>query len=156
MLLKNIELTDNEIVKNYSRLVCSGELYDHILKEMNDSTMKRDDVKRDFLRAMYSDNRFTQCPVKRMFRELFPEVYQLFALFKKHNRKALPLMLQQIEATLILERVTRRIAEEFPDLPIYTIHDSVVTLMAYRKRIEQIMQEEIVRAIGFKPSFGEG
>jgi hypothetical protein len=45
---------------------------------------------------------------------------------------------------------------ELPDLPIYTIHDSVVTLMAYRKRIEQIMQEEIVRAIGFKPSFGEG
>jgi hypothetical protein len=91
-----------------------------------------------------------------MFRELFPEVYQLFALLKKHDRTALPLMLQQIEATLILERVTRRIAEEFPDLPIYTIHDSVVTLMAYRRRIEQIMEEETVRAIGFKPSFGEG
>ena len=156
MLHKITETTDNVIVTNYSRLVCSGELYDHILKEMNDSTMNRDDVKRDFLRAMYSDNRFTQCPVKRMFRQLFPEVYQLFTLFKKHERKALPLMLQQIEATLILERVTRRIAEEFPDLPIYTIHDSVVTLMAYRKHIEQIMQEEIVRAIGFKPSFGEG
>jgi hypothetical protein len=45
---------------------------------------------------------------------------------------------------------------EFPDLPIYTIHDSVVTLMAYRKRIEQIIQEEVERAIGFKPSLGEG
>jgi hypothetical protein len=156
MLLKTSELTDSEVVTEYKHLVCSGKLYDHILKEMNDSTMKRDDVKRDFLRAMYSDNRFTQCPVKRMFRQLFPEVYQLFALFKKHDRIALPLMLQQIEATLILERVTRLIAEEFPDLPIYTIHDSVVTLMAYRNRIEQIMQEEIVRAIGFKPSFGEG
>ncbi len=37
-----------------------------------------------------------------------------------------------------------------------TIHDSVVTLMAYRRRIEQIMEEEIETAIGFKPSFGEG
>jgi hypothetical protein len=45
---------------------------------------------------------------------------------------------------------------EFPYLPIYTIHDSVVTLMAYRNRIEQIMEQEIKRAIGFKPSSGEG
>ena len=156
MLLKTSELTDNEVVTEYKHLVCSGNLYDHILKEMNNPTMTRDDVKRDFLRAMYSDNRFTQCPVKRMFRELFPEVYQLFALYKRKNKKAFPIALQQIEATLILDRVSKRIAREFPGLPIYTIHDSVVTLMAYRKRIQQIMEEEIERAIGFKPSFGEG
>ncbi len=79
----------------------------------------------------------------------------MFALYKRKNYKALPIALQQIEANIMLKRVTKRIAKEFPGLPIYTIHDSVVTLMAYRKRVVAIMQEEIERAIGFKPTLDD-
>jgi hypothetical protein len=47
-----------------------------------------------------------------------------------------------------------RIASERPDLPIFTIHDSIVTTVGNEEYIEQVMREEIVRLTGLNPKFG--
>ena len=55
----------------------------------------------------------------------------------------------------MLNVITKRIARERKNLPIFTIHDSIVTTdeegnAAY---IQKVMEEEFTKAIGFSPMF---
>ena len=61
-------------------------------------------------------------------------------------------MLQTIESKLFLDRIARRIAKERPELPIFTIHDSITTTVGNESYVERIMEEETIKAIGVRPS----
>jgi hypothetical protein len=92
---------------------------------------------------------------KRIFKDLFPDLYEIFSLIKKSDKANLPRLLQRIESHLILNVITKRIARERKNLPIFTIHDSIVTTDegdngAY---IRKVMEEEFIKAIGFPPKF---
>ena len=74
--------------------------------------------------------------------------------YKDQDNRYLSLLLQQIESTLILKHIVPRIASERPDLPIFTIHDSVATTVGNEEYIERVMREEIERLTGLQPKFG--
>jgi hypothetical protein len=60
--------------------------------------------------------------------------------------------LQRIESEIILNRVAKRIEIERPDLPLFTIHDSVVTSVGNELYIQFVMKEEMENAIGLSPN----
>jgi hypothetical protein len=91
---------------------------------------------------------------KRLFKKIFPSVSKVLEDYKYGDNRFLAILLQQIESTLILKHIVPRIASERPDLPIFTIHDSVVTLAGDEGYVEQVMREEIMRLTGLKPKFG--
>jgi len=64
----------------------------------------------------------------------------------------LAVLLQLIESYIMIDVVCRRIANEKPDLPVFTIHDSLVTTVGNEEYIRYVMEEEILRMVGFKPS----
>jgi hypothetical protein len=59
--------------------------------------------------------------------------------------------MQSIESFLFIEKISRRIAEEFPDLPIYPIHDSILTLQGREEDVAKIIREEIYEATELTP-----
>ena len=61
-------------------------------------------------------------------------------------------MLQTIESKLFLDRIAKRIAKERPELAIFTIHDSITTIVGNEDYIQHIMEEETIKAIGVRPS----
>ena len=63
----------------------------------------------------------------------------------------MPKLLQRIESHIILSIVTKRVAIEKPNLPIFTIHDSIVTIQGYEYYIERVMEEEMIKILGFPP-----
>jgi hypothetical protein len=89
--------------------------------------------------------------VKRQFKKYFPNVYKIIKLYKKNNYKCAAKILQSIESFLIIDIISDRISRENKNLPIYTIHDSIVTLKGYVNYVAEVMKEELIKYIKYEP-----
>jgi hypothetical protein len=107
--------------------------------------------------VFFSSNRFIgqrKAQYKRLFKVNFPDVYKVFTLLKKKNHAALSHVLQRIESTVIVERSAKRISEEKPNLPIFTVHDSIATTLGNEEYVSQIIKEEIYDYTGVNAQVG--
>jgi len=153
------ESMNQDNTKLYIDLVENGELYEYFAKLLDKSIglkiHNKKDAKLIFFQTMFTSNRFIgqkEAENKRVFKKYFPSVYKLFAAYKKGNPAALPCLLQQIEATLILDIICKRISKEKPNIPIFTIHDSISTTTSHLDYVKRIMIEELTREIGISPN----
>ena len=148
-------------IQRYIDLCQSGGLYKFLSKEMELEQQGIVDidgrsVKAAVFQVLFTDNRFlgqADAKPKRIFKELFPNVYDILFHIKRKDSTVLPIALQTIESTIILDRVAKRISTERPNLFIATIHDSVATTVGNEDYVEQVMREEMMMAIGLEPSF---
>ncbi|MDR3057885.1 MAG: hypothetical protein LBU84_07075 [Prevotella sp.] len=88
------------------------------------------------------------------FFNYYGSVYNVFRLAKQGRRthNALACSLQYLEAQLILHRICKIIGEENPDIPLFTIHDSVITTEEHVDFVLQIMRDVIKDAVGSEPT----
>ena len=70
---------------------------------------------------------------------------------KCHTRLAIKL--QRLESDMILRTICKRIISEKPDIPIFTIHDSIMTTDENVNYVKQVMIEEFANRFGIVPSF---
>ena len=148
-------------VQRYIDLCQSGGLYKFLSKEMELEQQGIVDidgkgVKAAVFQVLFTDNKYlgqADAKPKRIFKELFPNVYDILFHIKRKDSTVLPIALQTIESTIILDRVAKRISIERPNLFIATIHDSVATIVGNEDYVEQVMREEMMMAIGLEPSF---
>jgi len=164
MMPETLQYTENEDAKRCLLLLKEGQFYEYLMTEFNRAGMNfktRDEVKREVLKIFFSGNQFIGQPEaksKRIFKEKFPTVYSLIAFIKKHKKNRLANLLTRIESYLILNIISNRISKEFPNLPIFTIHDSISTtdgcILTTRENwelVENIMLSELKRYVGFPP-----
>jgi hypothetical protein len=159
IMVRNIhELKDNQDIKHYKELVENGLLYKYLEKEIFDelgikfNTYRA--LKEEIFKGIYSTNYWIGQPSagpKRIFRDRFPSVYQMFKILKRINKAHLPVLLQQIESYIVLDVICNRIARERPKLPIWTKHDSIITTFDDILYVESIMHEELTKFIGVAP-----
>ena len=100
---------------------------------------KRDVVKRLILFFLYKANKKSEKQEDKdylIFKNLYPNFCHVLELLKEKNSKDLPKLLQHIEADCILDFTTKKIAEKYPNIPLYTIHDSIITTENYIDIIE--------------------
>lgn len=112
-------------------------------------------LKDEFFRILYSDNRFIMqenAVYKRLFKRLFPTVYRIFNLIKQKGNHHLPIILQLVESEVILKRVGIQLHKTDPQLPLFTIHDSMVTLRGSENLVHQQLKMEFESIIGLQPS----
>jgi len=147
MLEECLQTTDKQALEDYSDMVNSGEFYKCISDKMHPgSTFDKKLIKVMVLTVFFSDNRFIaqrEANDKRAFKTHFPEVYKVFSLIKKKDKRILARILQSIESDIIINRVTKRISREKPELPIFTIHDSVATIQGYEYYVAGVITEEV-------------
>jgi hypothetical protein len=154
-------LTD---IEGYLKLVECGKIYeaikDHILASGDQETINkihdRKSLKQVVFLVLFSDNRYIadiKALPKRVFKEMFPGVYEVFASLKRKKDKArLAKLLQTIESVIVLKRIAKRISRERPDVPIFTVHDSIVCPEGNEEYVKQVLSEEVIKAIGIRPS----
>ncbi|BAV06172.1 hypothetical protein SAMN05421788_106235 [Filimonas lacunae] len=164
MLVKSDETQCGSDLERFCTLVDKGRLYQYISTQYFEETgilytPDTPDGKRMLKSAvfttLFSDNRFIgqkEADMKRCFRDLFPTVYKIYSLIKRHDNGFLAIILQSIEAEVVINRVARTFAKENKEVPIYTIHDSIVTLSEYKERVKDLMKVEFENAIGFRPN----
>jgi hypothetical protein len=150
-------LMNNEF-SQYINLVVSGTLYEFLEQQfslrLGETFSNRKEVKTAVFQVLFTDNRFLgqeDAKPKKMFKEMFPNVYEVFKQIKSKDKSLLPRLLQSIESYLMINVIAKRIAIEYPDAPIYTIHDSISTTVEYVDVVEAIMTEELSKAIGHAP-----
>ncbi|MES2429434.1 MAG: hypothetical protein V4556_00780 [Bacteroidota bacterium] len=143
---------------NYINLVTGGEFYEYIEENFKplypDRFNNRQNVKREVLRILYSQPNREFVPFYKpcqTFKSLFPKVYELFKLIKSVDYTLLPLLLQRIESFLVIDVVCKQISQLHPEIPLFTIHDSIVTIKGNEALVEQIMSQEIEKYIGYAP-----
>lgn len=154
-ILRTLDFKGGE---GYIELASSGNFYEYLTlkfaeKGFNYSNRKL--VKQAVFQVLFTDNRFIgqkEAKPKRIFKELFPEVYNVFAKIKRNDKTLLPRVLQYVESTLFIDRISLRISREFPNTPIFTIHDSIATTREYVDDFKKIVSEELERAIGYAPT----
>lgn len=138
----------------YIELVKGGMFYEHMAQYMGREDLNRKEMKSLMFQVLFTDNRFieqAEAKYKRIFRQHFPDVYQLFNQLKSQDKKTLPKLLQRIESHEILLHITKQIAEKRPTLPLFTIHDSIVTVQGSEQYTARIMEEQLTKTIGFPP-----
>lgn len=154
MLCKKAEITINSDVHKYKEIVQSGRFYEYMAEQTKTASKERGKLKAAIFQVLFTDNRFIgqeSAAPKRKFREIFPDVYELFSLIKKKEKSNMPKLLQRIESHIILSVITKRISIEKPELPIFTIHDSIVTVQGYEEYVSQLMKYELKKMVGFAP-----
>ena len=159
MLVKTPETPMNSDFQLFSNLVENGQLYEYLQDIFKDELgieyEDRKAVKEAVFTILFTGNQFIgqeEAKPKQVFKKHFPTVYELFAYLKKNDKKFLSNLLQRIESHLILNVICKRIAKEYPKLPIFTIHDSIATTSGNEKIVESIMKEELTKHIGIPPS----
>ncbi|MDO7874358.1 hypothetical protein Q5H93_06410 [Hymenobacter sp. ASUV-10] len=93
-----------------------------------------------------------RAPYKAAFAALLPTVYAVTEAFKRRDLALLPCLMQAFEAHLMLDVIARRIGEELPQAPLFSIHDALVTSAEHAEAVEAIMRQELHRATGLEPS----
>ena len=150
-----IKSNESRGTERYVSLCESGELYEYLQETLRLCNGSRKRVKVAVFQILFTDNRFIgqkAAQPKSEFKKLFPEVYRILSIIKKNKSNLLPILLQRIESEIILNRVSKRIERERPELPIFTIHDSVVTTRGNEYYIECVMKDEMEKAINLMPN----
>lgn len=102
--------------------------------------------------------------VGRQIEREFPEVAEVVTAMKRRNilrekkdprpYRYLACVLQLFESTIMIYRVCGRILQERPDVPIWPIHDCIMTTAPHKEYVRRIMLEEFV-ALGISPALKE-
>lgn len=141
-------------LSEYIQKASHGEIYEYMTQIINNTqrvNLSRDDIKIMILTTLFSKNRYMPT-YKKYFKMNFLPIYELIELTKKDDHTALSCLLQSIESEIILHRCCKRIWEEGnQQVPIFTIHDSICTVMEYESFVKEIMIQELSDSIGYIP-----
>lgn len=144
MLGKSIYQIDYQSFRRYKKCVTDGTFYEAIsnaLQDLFNVNLQRDLLKKKFFASMFGMNHHSS-KVKKAFESLFPGPAAVFSAIKMDDHAKLAVQLQRIESSMILDRICKSIARSRPGLPIFTIHDSIVTTLGNEYFIAEIIREE--------------
>ncbi len=157
MLIKELKDTHYQEVEAYKKHVVSGTLYEHFaetLSKKHGEKFERAEAKIMMLIVFFGKpgERGPNAKFKKAFAELFPNIYKVFSAIKAISHVHLAWLLQQLESYLVLRVIAKRISSEHPHIPIFTIHDSILTTSDYIPVVENVMKEELQKFITHTPS----
>lgn len=158
MLADSPESPIHKEFEQYLSSIQGGQFYEEVFSlmypRMRINNMLRKRIKLLVLTLFFADNRHGPQLRKKEapFKRKFPTVYKIFSLLKRHNKVILSHILQRTESRLIIEIITKRIALERPELPIFTVHDSIATTIGNEDYVASVMKEEIKLLTGLDAS----
>ena len=153
------KLKDNQDMKDFQRYILNGTLYDQLAEKLGKANPElfggRKEAKGTFLQLMYRDQKKKNPKMHEAWKQverLFPSIVSFMNILKEDDYKYPSLLLQAIEAHLILEVVTKSLAKKYPFMPMLTIHDSVITDEEHKELLKDQIDQTYIDKIGFKPT----
>lgn len=138
----------NGDTKKYFELVKNGLLYDDII---HNSTIKtRKEAKEMIYKVLFGDNKRSNKKINKIFQKLYPSVFEYILEFKyekRKNYKELAHELQKMESEFIFNQVIKEIYETYPEIILFTVHDSILFPKSYEERVRIIFNKHFDRLI---------
>ena len=137
-----------EDVKQYVQLTQKGELYDFL---GNKSSLTRKEFKQSLFRDVFFGQNYLKNELTVEFERLFPSVMAFIRKIKKGKYARLAWIMQKEESKLIIDGVCGRLMREHPEMPVLTIHDSIMTTARWVEIARRVIMEEFAAA-GLTPT----
>ena len=92
-----------------------------------------------------------------LFKQYYPREVALMDVIKKTSKKKkkkyagsdiLAMLLQTIEAEIVIKRVTKRIHASHPHIPLYTIHDGIASTQEYIHFVGEELSSDLLLVTG--------
>ncbi|WP_315814227.1 hypothetical protein [Paraflavitalea speifideaquila] len=151
-----IQAQDVDLYKN---LVLSGELYEYfgrlllgngIAQGLGDIGLRKY-AKGQIFRAFFDRNQAINgkdSQALRLFRQHFPTVYEVFRLIKMGKHNTLACSLQNLEAEIVLHKACGELFAINPEVPLFTIHDSIASTIEHYGLVEQVLKKHLSEVLG--------
>ncbi len=179
MMQETLEESDIEGIKQFVDLVTQGDLYDYISSQFSEKFIYkiktplgisdqffnkslgykewinfdniRDYSKKAVMEFLYSSEQNKEARCKEV-RQILPSIVsRVVDDLKIEDKTRFPIFLQNLEAYLILDVITKKIANDHPNIPLFTIHDSIITTASNVEIVRRYMQEELCDFFGIAP-----
>jgi hypothetical protein len=138
----------------YQYLIDIGERNATWLFQDYPKLRQRSFVKEKFMLTLF-DNNFNsrpRNPVTKLFNFLFPTINTFIVRFMKaFGSSKFSLLLQRVEAHLVIRVATHAVHVCNSNIPIFTIHDSILTTEEYRELVEYYVCTSIQNATNIRP-----
>lgn len=128
--------------QGFDKDVLSGVIYDKIAKRLD---IERKEVKVNIYSVLFGRN-MTQNFWNDLFDNLYPNVYKWIREYKKKhkNYKIIAQLLQKTESDFIFKSVIPQVMMYNKDLPLITIHDSIMVPELHYEPINEIFNNLII------------
>jgi hypothetical protein len=150
-----------ENVKQYIKSVTLGKFYEDFgallktegLISGNGKELRKKAKNATFSSIFSPNNSISYNEQLKSFKKVFPDVYNLLSLIKfgKGHHNTLACTLQNFEANLILHKACKIISRINSNIPIFTLHDSIITTNEHIMLVEKVMNHVLTNAIGLPP-----
>lgn len=159
MLVNTIQHIDNQLIEHYRLLVgkvdnnpSKSDVYEFMQEQSQQTAsplITRKDSKEGMFEILFGKDR--NSPMRKLYKQLFPEVAKVYSLIKQGSHSRLARLLQSIESHVMLKIITKKIATQHPHIPMFTIHDSIAVPVQYGETVRAIMEAELTRITGLCP-----
>jgi len=179
MWKENLSSTDIPELKAYIKIVLEDDIYDYVGRNFSTEFLKkklkfggykdkfyckhkeikkfkffnnsRDYAKVTFLEYLYSSPNNTEERIKEVKRILPKAVTDFVNILKKNVKNDFPIFLQNLESYIVIDKVTKEFSKKYPNVPLYTIHDSVATTEKYVQPLQVALERDIKDFFGIMP-----
>jgi hypothetical protein len=145
-------------VQQWVRLVEAGEIYSSLMSFIGWDASRRQEFKdNELFSVIYGDptnfhwrksgdRLLPPSVLKPVLADEFPTVYAfLFHQHNEHGLGGLARAMQKAESDLVIRRVCGGMTEQYPEAPLLTIHDSILTWPMWVGKVERFLIEEFAR-----------
>jgi hypothetical protein len=138
-------------LKDFLQDTAEGIFYERFLR---DSTHTRDQLKPKVFQILYGDRHVMEhSTLTDAFRSLYPTVFEMTKTLKKEKGyEWVGRELQRRESRLVINGVCDILRTDYPDVPVVTIHDSLLTTEPNLPLINQLLQDQFSR-FPYPPKF---
>ncbi len=151
-------------ISKYIQIATSGRFYEEFgdllirnnLLNTDQISNIREHAKKITFRTLFSKNYYESFDRYIMlFKEAFPNVLRIFRRTKRIHHRALAVALQSLEADIVLNKACKIINDNYPEVPIFTLHDSIITTEENVNLVKEIMHRTLEHYIGYPPVLKE-
>lgn len=135
--------SDRPDIERYMRICEAGRLYETMAAARGTT---RGQEKPRWITAMFSKRGHRGWLAKE-----FPGMGEMLEALKAKDYRHAACLMQNAESSIFIGGVCERIRRERPDLPVFTIHDSVLTILAATDYVKSVIMDEFATA-GVEPT----
>lgn len=151
---------------DYAFHVKEGKIYEFIqekfegkfrTEDLIDRFSSRAKTKVEFLKLMYFDPATNSDANETFleFKKYFPKEAELMRILKIRKHNDFSILLQKMEALVILHEICGDIYDYCSEIPLYSVHDSIITTAKYASVVKRFIQDKYKKLLGFEPKLEE-
>ena len=142
LMSNHLDMVDIEEYEFFKQLVVNGQLYKYV--SMTTGITERKKIKKLMYTVFFGTNHLGK-QENIHFNKLFPSIFSFIKRYKKDkdNYKALAYELQRSESNLLFNSIIRDTIEKYPDLPFFTVHDSITVKNSDYDKVKEIFDTNI-------------